>query len=74
MEMNFSFILLLALHPIEDLHVKLRRATMIVEQQEEALMQIVIFCKTGPATPKVHLPIAVIVTSTSYGDPSPHSS
>jgi hypothetical protein len=34
---------------------------VIVEQQEEALVQIVIFCKTGPAAPEVHLLIAVIV-------------
>jgi hypothetical protein len=34
---------------------------VIVEQQEEALMQIIIFCKTGPSATKVHLPIAVIV-------------
>jgi hypothetical protein len=61
MEMNFSFIFHLALCPIEDLHIKLRHATVIVEQQEEALIQIVIFCKMGPATPKVHLPIAIIV-------------
>jgi hypothetical protein len=47
MEMNFSFILLLALCPIEDLHIKLRRAIVIVEQKEEALMQIVMFCETG---------------------------
>jgi hypothetical protein len=61
MKMNFSFILLLALCPIKDLHVKLRRAIVIVEQQKEALMQIVILYKTGPAAPKVHLTIVVIV-------------
>jgi hypothetical protein len=59
--MNFRFILLVALCPIEDLHVKLRCATVILEQQKEALMQIVILCKTGPAAPEVHLPNAVIV-------------
>jgi hypothetical protein len=59
MKMHFSFILLLALCPIEDLHVKLRRATMIVEQHKEALMQIMILCKTGPAAPEVHLTIVV---------------
>jgi hypothetical protein len=34
---------------------------MVVEQHEKALMQIMIFCKMGSATPEVHLTIAVIV-------------
>jgi hypothetical protein len=60
-EMHFSFIFLLALRPIKDLHVKLRRAAVVIEQQEPPLMQIVIFCKTGLAAPEVHLSIAIIV-------------
>jgi hypothetical protein len=59
--MNFSFILLLALRPIKDLLVKLQTATVIVEQQEPPLIQIVILCKMGPATPEEHLSITVIV-------------
>jgi hypothetical protein len=39
-EMYFSFILLLALSPIEDLHVKLRSATVIVEQQEPLIVRV----------------------------------
>jgi hypothetical protein len=61
MKMNFSFILFLALCPIEDLHVKLRRATVIVEKQKEALMHVMILCKMGPAALEVHLTIAVIL-------------
>jgi hypothetical protein len=49
MKMHFSFILLLVLCPIEDLHVKLRCATVIVEQHKDALLQIMILCKTGLA-------------------------
>jgi hypothetical protein len=45
MELVFSFILLLALGAIVDLHVKLRRTDVEVEGHEEALMDIVVFCK-----------------------------
>jgi hypothetical protein len=34
---------------------------VVVEQQEPSLMQIVIFCKTGPPAPEEHLSIAIIV-------------
>jgi hypothetical protein len=59
--MHFGFILPLALCPVEDLHVKLRHTTMVVEEHEETLMQFMILCKLGPAAPKVHLAMAVIV-------------
>jgi hypothetical protein len=45
MEMHFSFILLLALGAIIDLHVELRRADVDVEGHEEALVDVVVFCK-----------------------------
>jgi hypothetical protein len=60
-EMHFSFIFLLALRPIEDLHVRLRSATVVVEQQEPPLMQIIIFYKMGLAAPEEHVSIAIIV-------------
>jgi hypothetical protein len=60
-EMHFSFIFLLALSPIEYLHVKFHCATVVIEQQEQPLMQIVIFYKTGPAAHEEHLSIAIIV-------------
>jgi hypothetical protein len=34
---------------------------MLVEEHEETLMQFMILCKSGPATPEVHLAMAVIV-------------
>jgi hypothetical protein len=60
-EVYFSFILLLALCPIEDLHVKLQSSTVIVELQEPPLMQIIILCEAGPASLEEHLAIAIIV-------------
>jgi hypothetical protein len=60
MEMDFSFILLLALGAVIDLHVKLRRADVEVEGHEEALVDIVVFCKLRPATLQVLLAVTII--------------
>jgi hypothetical protein len=57
---DFSSILLLALGAVINLHVKLRRADVEVEGHEKALMDIVVFCKLRPATPKVLLAVAII--------------
>jgi hypothetical protein len=51
MEVNFRFILLLALGAIINLHVELRRADVEVEGHEEALVDVVVFCKLRPAAP-----------------------
>jgi hypothetical protein len=61
MKVHFSFILPLVLCPVEDLHIKLPRTTMVVEEHKKALMQVMILCKLGPAAPEVDLTIAVIV-------------
>ena len=45
MEMDFNFILLLALGAVIDLHVELRRADVEVEGHEEDLVDVVVFCK-----------------------------
>ena len=45
MEIDFSFVPLLALGAIIDLHVELRRADVEVEGHEEALVDVVVFCK-----------------------------
>jgi hypothetical protein len=60
MELDFSFIFLLALSAIVDLHVKLRRPDMEVKGHEEALVDVVVFCKSRPATPQVLLAVAII--------------
>jgi hypothetical protein len=44
-EVNFSFVLLLALSTVEDLHVKLRRANVKVKGHEEASLDVVIIRK-----------------------------
>jgi hypothetical protein len=60
MKVDFSFILLLALGAVIDLHVELRRADMEVKGHEEALVDIVVFCKLRPTTLKVLLAIAIV--------------
>jgi hypothetical protein len=60
MKMDFNFILLLALSTIIDLHIKLRCTDMVVEDHEETLVKIVIFCKLRPAALEVHLAITIV--------------
>jgi hypothetical protein len=60
MEVDFSFILLLAKGAIVDLHVELRRADVEVEGHEEALMDVVVLCKLRPVALKVLLVVAII--------------
>jgi hypothetical protein len=45
MEVDFGFIFLLALGAVIDLHVELRHADVEVEGHEEALVDVVVFCK-----------------------------
>jgi hypothetical protein len=58
--MDFSFVVLMALSAVIDLHIKLRRTVMIVEGHEETLMEVMILCKLRPATLEVHLPISIV--------------
>jgi hypothetical protein len=60
MKVDFSFIFLLALGAIVDLHVELRRADVEVEGHEEALVDVVVFCKLRPAAPQVLLAVAIV--------------
>jgi hypothetical protein len=59
--MHFDFILFLALCPVKDLHVKLGRTTMVIEEHKKALMQVMILCKLGPVAPEEHLTTAIII-------------
>jgi hypothetical protein len=34
---------------------------MVIEEHEKTLMQLMVLCKLGPATPKVHLTTAIVV-------------
>jgi hypothetical protein len=61
LKMHFGFILPLALCPVEDLHIKLRCTTMVVEDHEETLMQFMILYKLGLAAPEVHLATTAVV-------------
>jgi hypothetical protein len=45
MEVDFSFVLLLALGAVIDLHIELRRADVEVEGHKQALVDVVVFCK-----------------------------
>jgi hypothetical protein len=71
MKMHFSFILLLALSTIVNLHVKLRRADMVVEDHEETLMEVMVFCKLRPATLEIHLAVPIIPDLYFIGSSSP---
>jgi hypothetical protein len=61
-EVHFSFVLLLALSTVEDLHIKLRRANMEVESHEETSLDVVIIHKLRPAA------LEVLFTSTIVPD------
>jgi hypothetical protein len=60
MKEHFSFILLLALGAIVDPHIELRRTTVVVESHEEALVEVMVFCKLRPAA------LEVLFTGPSY--------
>jgi hypothetical protein len=71
MKMDFGFVLLLALSTIVDLHIKLRCTDMVVEDHEETLVKIMIFCRLRPATLEVHLVVPVILDLYLIGSSSP---
>jgi hypothetical protein len=58
--MHFSLVLLLALGTVIDPHVELRRADVEVKSYEEALVDVVVFCKLRLASLEVLLTGAVI--------------
>jgi hypothetical protein len=69
--MHFSFVLLLALGAVIDPHVELRRVDVEVESHEEALVEVMIFCKLRPATLEVLLTGAVVPDLHFIGSSSP---
>jgi hypothetical protein len=54
-KMHFSFICLLALCPVKDLHIKFQRSMMVIKQQKLPLMQVITFSKARPAASEEHL-------------------
>jgi hypothetical protein len=71
MKLVFSFILLLALGAIVDLHVKLRRTNVEVKGHEETLLDVVVIHKLRLATLEVLLASAVIPNFNLVGGSSP---
>jgi hypothetical protein len=69
--MHFSFILLLALGAVIDPHVELRHADVEVECHEEALVEVMVFCKLRPATLEIHLAGPVVPDLHFIGSSSP---
>jgi hypothetical protein len=71
LKVHFSLVLFLALSPVIDLHIKLRCTTVVVEEHEKPLVEVMIFRKLGPATPKVHLAASIIPHLHFIGSSSP---
>jgi hypothetical protein len=70
-KVHFSFVLLLALGALVDPHIELRRTDVIVEGHEEALMEVMVFCKLRPTALEVLL-IGTIVPDLHFvGSSSP---
>jgi hypothetical protein len=68
---HFSLVLFLALSAVIDLHIKLQRTTVVVEEHEKPLMEVMVFRKLGPAAPEVHLASSIIVHLHLIGSSSP---
>jgi hypothetical protein len=71
LKVHFSLVLLLALSTVVDLHIKLRRTTVVVEEHEKSLVEVMIFCKLGLAAPEIHLAASIIVHLHFIGSSSP---
>jgi hypothetical protein len=69
--MHFSFVLLLALGAVIDPHVELRRVDVEVESHEEALVEVMVFCKLRSAALEVHLTGPVVPDLHFIGSSSP---
>jgi hypothetical protein len=68
---HFSFVLLLALSTVVDLHIKFRCTDVVVKDHEETLMEVMVFCKLRLATLEVHLAVSVIPDLHFIRSPSP---
>jgi hypothetical protein len=68
---HFSIVLFLALSTVVDPHVKLRRTNVVVEGHEEALVEVMVFCKLRQAALEVHIAGPVILDLHFIGSPSP---
>jgi hypothetical protein len=71
MKVHFSFLLLLALSAIVDLHVKLRRTDVLVESHEKALVEVMVFRKLRPATLEILFTGTIVPDLHFIGSSSP---
>jgi hypothetical protein len=71
MKVHFSFVLLLALGVVVDPHVELRRTNVVVESHEEALMEVMVFCKLRPAALEVLFTGTIVPDLHFIGSSSP---
>jgi hypothetical protein len=71
MKVHSSFVLLLALGALVDLHVELRRTDVVVESHEEALVEVMVFCKLRLAALEVLLTSTIVPDLHFIGSPSP---
>jgi hypothetical protein len=71
MKVHFSFVLLLALGAVVDPHIELRCTDMVIESHEEALMEVMVFCKLRPTALEVLLTGTVVPDLYFIGSPSP---
>jgi hypothetical protein len=71
MKVHFSFVLLLALGAIVDPQVELRRTDVVVESHEEALVEVMVFCKLRLAALEVLLTGTVVPDLHFIGSSSP---
>jgi hypothetical protein len=71
LKVHFNLVLLLALSTVIDLHIKLRCTALVVEEHEKPLVEVMIFCKLGPATPEIHLAASTIPHLHFIGSSSP---
>jgi hypothetical protein len=71
LKVQFSLVLFPALSTVVDLHIKLRCTIVVVEEHEKPLVEVMIFRKLGPATPKIHLAASIIPHLHFIGSSSP---
>jgi hypothetical protein len=68
---HFNLVLFLALSAVMDLHIKLQHTTVVVEEHEKPLMEVMVLRKLGLAAPEVHLATSIIVHVHLIGSSSP---
>jgi hypothetical protein len=71
LKVHFSLVFFLELSTVIDLHIKLQCTTVVVEEHEKPLVEVMTFCKLGPAAPEIHLAASIIVNLHFVGSSFP---